>query len=119
MTEPKIITASLEGARVLTDGQKCELQEYNFKSDKWQSKEKSAWPLSRPIAERWLHGWNAIDKLAATSVLTGIGNVDRLPLEIKGLDLLSAEGLEELRQYVDKEMMRRRAKPTSAAKPAP
>ena len=30
MTEPKIITASLEGMRVLADEKQCELQEYNF-----------------------------------------------------------------------------------------
>jgi hypothetical protein len=36
-----------------------------------------------------------------------ITEIERLPLEIEGLELLSDEGLNELRQYVDQEILRR------------
>jgi hypothetical protein len=34
---------------------------------------------------------------------------NRLPLEVEGLELLSDEGLSELRQWVERETLRRRA----------
>jgi hypothetical protein len=70
MSGPKIITASLEGARVLVDEKQCELQEYNFTSDRWCSKDVSPWPLPRELANEWLAGWNDVDRFAAVSVLT-------------------------------------------------
>ena len=35
---------------------------------------------------------------------------ERLPLEVEGLELLSDEGLNELRQWVRQEMLRRQAR---------
>jgi hypothetical protein len=69
-TELKVITASLEGMRVLVDEKQCELQEYNFRSDKWQSKEILSWPLPRDVADQWLTYWNAVDRFAALRLLT-------------------------------------------------
>ncbi|HUD98256.1 MAG TPA: hypothetical protein VMR62_01690 [Bryobacteraceae bacterium] len=44
-----------------------------------------------------------------TSSQTGIATVtDRLPLEVEGLELLSDEGLNELGQQVEQEVLRRR-----------
>jgi hypothetical protein len=39
MPQQKIITASLEGMRVLVDEKQCELQEYDFSSNQWSSKD--------------------------------------------------------------------------------
>jgi hypothetical protein len=70
MPEPKIITASLEGMRVLVDEKQCELQEYNFATNQWISKDASPWPLPRGRADQWLAGWNGVDRFAAISALT-------------------------------------------------
>jgi hypothetical protein len=45
MTESKIITASLEGMRVLIEEKGCQLQEYNFVVNQWFLKDEAAWPL--------------------------------------------------------------------------
>jgi hypothetical protein len=37
-----------------------------------------------------------------------VTNSDRLPLECEGLELLSDEGLDELHEYVEREILRRR-----------
>lgn len=58
MSRQKIITASLEGMRVLVDEKQCELQEYNFAANEWLSKDASPWPLPRGQADQWLTGWN-------------------------------------------------------------
>jgi hypothetical protein len=70
MAEPQIVTASLEGARVVTDGKTCHLQEYDFAVNQWKPKDSAAWPLSRLIAEQWLDGWNSVDSFATISALT-------------------------------------------------
>jgi len=70
MTGRKIITASLEGMRVLADEKQCELQEYNFASNEWCSKEILPWPLPRAVAEDWLSGWNRVDRFEALNALT-------------------------------------------------
>jgi len=70
MSEPKIITASLEGMRVLADEKQCELQEYNFSVNQWFSKDVAPWPLTQRHAEEWLSGWNNVDRFAAMSALT-------------------------------------------------
>jgi hypothetical protein len=70
MSEQKIITASLEGMRVLIDEKQCELQEYNFASNRWFSKDAAPWPLARSVADTWLAGWNDVDRFAAVSALT-------------------------------------------------
>jgi hypothetical protein len=70
MLGQKIITASLEGMRVLTDEKLCELQEYNFASNQWFSKNTAPWPLTSSLAGAWLAGWNDVDRFAAVSALT-------------------------------------------------
>ena len=71
MSEQKIVTASLEGMRILVDEKQCELQEYNFVSNRWFSKDASPWPLTRDRADEWLLGWNDVDRFAAVNLLTG------------------------------------------------
>jgi len=71
MSGQRIITASLEGMRVLVDEKQCELQEYNFASNQWISKDTASWPLTRSLADIWLTGWNDVDRFAAVSTLTG------------------------------------------------
>jgi hypothetical protein len=70
MSEEKMITASLEGARVLIDKGRCELQEYDFSANRWLPKESAEWPLRRDRADQWLTGWNSVDRLGAMSILT-------------------------------------------------
>jgi len=69
MSGHKIITASLEGQRVLVDEKQCELQEYDFVANRWFSKDASPWPLMRSLADDWLAGWNDVDRFAAMSAL--------------------------------------------------
>jgi hypothetical protein len=69
MSERKIITASLEGMRVLVDEKRCELQEYDFAANQWLLKDASSWPLTRERADSWLAGWNDVDRFAAVSAL--------------------------------------------------
>jgi hypothetical protein len=84
MSGTKIITASLEGARVLVDEKQCELQEYNFTSDRWCSKYVSPWPLPRELADEWLAGWNGVDRFAAVSLLTKVPDFPDTPLRSSG-----------------------------------
>lgn len=70
MSGPKIVTASLEGMRVLIGEKECELQEYDFSANRWLSKDVSPWPLPRARADEWLTGWNEVDRFAAVSALT-------------------------------------------------
>ena len=70
MSEARIITASLEGMRVVVDGKRCELHEYDFQDNRWLPREEAPWPLPRSLADRWLTGWNGVDRFAAVSVLT-------------------------------------------------
>ncbi len=70
MAEPKIVTASLEGMRVLIGEKQCELQEYDFAVNRWLPKDVSPWPLPRARADEWLAGWNDVDRFAAVSALT-------------------------------------------------
>jgi hypothetical protein len=90
MSEQKIITASLEGMRVIVGEKQCELQEYNFVSNQWFSKDRAPLPLTRSVADTWLAGWNDVDRFAAVGALTtapeypaasraGRRNVDRRP----------------------------------------
>ena len=51
MPDQKTITASLEGMRVIVDGKRCELQEYNFTDNRWVPKDEALWVLSRPVAD--------------------------------------------------------------------
>jgi hypothetical protein len=70
MSGRKIITASLEGMRVLADEKGCELQEYDFVANRWLSKDQSLWPVPRSLADSWLEGWNHVDRFAAVNILT-------------------------------------------------
>ena len=70
MSGQKIITASLEGMRVLVDENRCELQEYDFGANRWLSKDDAPWPLPRGRADEWLAGWNDVDRFAAVNALT-------------------------------------------------
>jgi hypothetical protein len=70
MSGPKIVTASLEGMRVLVDEKRCELQEFDFEANRWLSKDDSPWPLLRARACEWLVGWNDVDRFAAVNALT-------------------------------------------------
>lgn len=69
MTQNKIITASLEGARIIVDDKFCQLQEYNFVQNDWNATNEAMWPLPRARAEEWLSGWNHVDRFAAMNVL--------------------------------------------------
>jgi hypothetical protein len=70
MSEQKIITASLEGMRVLVDRKRCELHEYDFQANRWRSKKDAPWPRPRPLADQCLTGWNNVDRFAAVNALT-------------------------------------------------
>jgi hypothetical protein len=70
MTEPKIITASLEGMRIVIDKARCTLEEYDFSVNQWSFREHSPWPLDRLEAERWLAAWNRVDRFAALNAIT-------------------------------------------------
>lgn len=59
------ITASLEGMKVVIANGRCELYEYNFDDNRWHEVDSSPWPVTRQRAERWLRGWNAVDRFAA------------------------------------------------------
>ncbi len=69
MTQNKIITASLEGARIIVDDKFCQLQEYNFVQNEWYAADEAMWPLPRARAEEWLSRWNHVDRFAAMNVL--------------------------------------------------
>jgi hypothetical protein len=70
MPESRIITASLEGMRVVVDERQCELQVYDFASNEWLPKDVSGWPLPSDRAHKWLMEWNHIVRFAAVNVLT-------------------------------------------------
>lgn len=70
MADMKIVTASLEGAQVLLDGEQCRLQEYDFEANRWQPKDEATWPLTRQQAEEWVAGWNPVDRFVAMNLLT-------------------------------------------------
>lgn len=63
------IVASLEGARVVIEGWRCELDEYDFSGNFWQNLETAELPLSTVDADRWLRGWNPVDRLKARALL--------------------------------------------------
>jgi hypothetical protein len=70
MSQEEMITASLEGARILIDKERCELQEYDFAANRWLHRESAEWPLPRDRADEWLTGWNCVDRFAAMNILT-------------------------------------------------
>lgn len=70
MSEQRIITASLEGMRVVVDGRRCELHEYHFLDNRWLPKDQAPWPLTRDRAQEWLAGWNDLDRFTAIGLLT-------------------------------------------------
>jgi hypothetical protein len=70
MSWQTIVTASLEGMRIVVEGKRCELHEYDFRDNRWVPKDEAQWPLPRPVADQWLTGWNDLDRFAAVSALT-------------------------------------------------
>jgi len=68
---------------VLVDEKQCELQEYNFTSNEWFSKDSAPWPLPRGRTDEWLAGWNDVDRFAAVSALTSTPDYPALPLTAK------------------------------------
>jgi len=85
MPEQKIITASLEGMRVLVDEKQCELQEYDFVANRWHPKDVSPWPLPRERANEWLAGWNHLDRFTAVSALTMAPEYPAAPRALRAL----------------------------------
>ena len=63
------IVASLEGARVVIADGICELGEYDFERNCWNTVQQQPWPLSREEAARWLDGWNKVDGFEALNLL--------------------------------------------------
>ena len=85
MPEPKIITASLEGTQIASDGETCHLHEYDFSANRWLPKDEAPWPLPRARAEEWLTGWNAVDRFAAINILTEpVEDLDTAPERASG-----------------------------------
>ena len=69
MTQNKMITASLEGARIIVNDKFCHLQKYNFVQNDWYATDEAMSPLPCGRAEEWLSGWNDVDRFAAMNVL--------------------------------------------------
>ena len=63
------VVASLEGMRVVVNEGWCELHEYDSGSDCWVPKARREWPMARDEAERWVEGWNALDRFTAINRL--------------------------------------------------
>ena len=63
------VTASLEGMKIVVDDAQCSLQEFNFDSNCWRIIDTATLPMSRTDVERWLNGWNAVDRWAALRLL--------------------------------------------------
>ncbi len=70
MTDRKMITDSLAGARITLDNKLCQLQHYNFVENQWFPQDEATWPLQRARAEEWLSSWNRADRFAAMNILT-------------------------------------------------
>jgi hypothetical protein len=70
MSGQMIVTASLEGMRVVADGKRCELHEDDFQGNRRLPKEEAPWPLPRPLAYQWLTGWNHPDRFAEMGART-------------------------------------------------
>jgi hypothetical protein len=63
------VVASLEGMRVVVNDGWCELHEYDFSTNCWVPKARHEWPMERRKAEKWVEGWNAVDRLTAINRL--------------------------------------------------
>ena len=63
------VIASLEGMKVVVDEKQCVLQEFDFDVNFWRPVETSARPMSRSEAEKWLAGWNSVDRWTALNLL--------------------------------------------------
>jgi hypothetical protein len=73
MSEREVVTASLEGMRIVVADKRCELEEYDFKLDRWLPKDTASWPLFPDRAAEWLAGWNEVDRATAMKCLTRFG----------------------------------------------
>ena len=63
------VVDSFEGIRVAISGGVCDFDEYDFNENRWQLKERCAWPRPRARAEDWLKGWNSVDRFTAFNLL--------------------------------------------------
>jgi hypothetical protein len=70
------VVASLEGMKIVVANRKCELHEYNFEVDLWTEIESMAHPMLRSDADRWVRGWNTVDRISAVSALVGYTSKD-------------------------------------------
>lgn len=68
--EQKEVVASLEGMRVTVDGKYGQLHEYDFEKNKWDGLESARLPLCEPEINRWLGGWNRVDRFTAFILLS-------------------------------------------------
>ena len=71
MSEQIIVTASLEGMRVVVTDTCCALEEYDFSVNRWLPKDEAPWPLPRALADQWISGWNNVDGSSALDALIG------------------------------------------------
>ncbi len=67
----KQVVASLEGMRVTVTGPIGELEAYNFVKNVWVHLETANLPIPLSRVDRWLTGWNGVDRLTAVSLLLG------------------------------------------------
>lgn len=63
------VVASLEGARIVIRDSVCFLDQYHYGANCWKSMEQRPWPLSQSQADRWLEGWNRVDRFEAFNLL--------------------------------------------------
>lgn len=69
----KVITASLEGERVvvLPACALAHLEEYNFETHQYSITRRSPWPMSFHESRSWVSHWNKVDRTAAVVALRG------------------------------------------------
>ena len=70
MAERNEIVASLEGARVFVENGTCFRDHYDFRADRWCTRDVADWPMTRTAAAEWVLGWNDLDTFAAMQILT-------------------------------------------------
>ena len=64
-----VVLCLFEGMRVVVNDGWCELHEYNFMTERWVPKARREWPMARDEAQRWVEGWNALDRFTAINRL--------------------------------------------------
>ena len=74
----KIVTASLEGMRVVVEANCWRLEEYDFSVNQFRVVEEANWPLALTDASRWLTGWNRCCRMLGANALTPPDNSCRI-----------------------------------------